>query len=193
MDHKHDQLYAEVLRRLGVKNPGELLIRDPVQAVAILQDATHLIGPPPVPIYASRVNIGAGGAGAFGTIELRCVVDTYLLAVIIPSGGIAFNMYTLGAPTGLGGFPATAARYTAFSDGRDGQNWVDRGTPGAIGGADILAISVTGSGAVGGPGDQYNFPEPIYVAAGRVVGLQCRLANTGVYIGFMWREVPLRG
>jgi hypothetical protein len=56
-----------------------------------------------------------------------------------------------------------------------------------------MSIALTGSGALGGLGDNYNFPEPMFISSGRVFGMQCQTANTSVDIGFLWREVPLRG
>lgn len=194
MDHTHDQLWGEALRRLGVKNPGALELRDPAQLVVLLADTSHLAVPAATPIYGGRVAVAAGGAGTFGTIELCCrAAGTYVLAILMDPAN-DFRLYTLGAPTGLGGFPATAARYTAFGDGRDGQNWIHRGTPAAIGaGVDMLYLNVTGSGALGGPGEQYNFPEPMFMAQNRVLGVQITVANTLASMGIIWREIQVGG
>jgi len=193
MDHKHDQLWSEALRRLGVKNIGELLVRDPAQLVVLLSDQSHLTVPAPVAIYGMNVAIAAGGAGTYATIEMECRAPaTHILGLQLPPA-MAFKLYTIFPDSGLGGWPPTAGRMTAFTTGGGGQNWLHRGTPGVLGGVESMVYNTSGSGALGGGGDQVIFTEPMHVAANRTFGVQCTTANTTACFGILWRETGLGG
>lgn len=70
MDLKIWRNYHEALRRLGVKNPGEVAVQAPIQLEATLDDLSHLTPPLQVPVVAIY-NFQAAVIGDWSGFELE--------------------------------------------------------------------------------------------------------------------------
>ncbi|GAI31637.1 unnamed protein product, partial [marine sediment metagenome] len=69
-DEKQTRNFHEVLRRYGVKNPGEIGLRSPIQLVSVVDDATHIIPPIVTPWFGVAGTEAAGGAGVASGVSL---------------------------------------------------------------------------------------------------------------------------
>lgn len=68
-DHSHDRDYGEALRRLGIKNPGDVRVRDPIQLVAVLDDLREVTEKLLTPRVGVRWADG-GAVGDFSGVEV---------------------------------------------------------------------------------------------------------------------------
>lgn len=80
---KVDRSYHEALRRIGVKNPGEVRVGVPVQLTAPVDDLSHLTPPVPVAIASTGVTFIAAAVGVRNIPvewQIRSLGGAWLLA-----------------------------------------------------------------------------------------------------------------
>jgi len=189
-DYKHTRPYFESLRRIGAQNPGDLDLRTPIQAVAILDDLTHLVPPEPVPVIACHAEIAAGGAGFYARIELMVqgCQGIWLINPVTDSSLALWSLWTLPGPSGLAGSIVPGATASLFGDGRASTCRFDFGVTAAVWPVNCMQWQM-------GADDPFwkTAMGRIYIAPNRVLVLQCRAQNSQQDLGFIWQEIPLGG
>jgi hypothetical protein len=91
---KHDRQIGEALRRLGVKNPGDVNYSPEIQLVSQLEDLRHLLPPLAVPMYGchyvsgpqvgehSGASIQAGGGGIW-ILQIKAISSCKLVDIFV--------------------------------------------------------------------------------------------------------------
>jgi hypothetical protein len=179
---KISRTYHEALRRLGIKNPGEVNVGVPVQLVAAVDSLAHLSPPVVVPVagYGDPSGPHVGEMEIPVEYEARAGGLWCLYAETSSSSDVvlyctAVTLITVGA---------AVVAVPGLQSPADGSN-------------PLLSIIRHGRTAVGAPlgitlDVGQSFGTPFYVPPAHFVGLQCLTANQFVRASMMVQEVPLR-
>ena len=177
---KIDRSYHEALRRIGVKNPGEVRVGVPLQLQAISDDFRHLVAPVQVPVVSIFVTVaalpGSHSGFAFQAGSGGCWVervtnwDAAAAAFWVAPAEVPWALIAVGAPV---------APVTVFGPAPLSALWQ----------ATTVAI----------PGGASQFPGahaqdliglPFFLSGGDWLYLMHTVANTQANIEITWREVP---
>jgi len=173
--------YHEALRRIGIKNPGEVNVGVPVQLTAQVDSLAHLVPPVVVPVAGFGDPIGAT-VGAYeicvewesrggGLWHLQSSTSSSADVVLYCQ---AVSMITVGPLVGVPWLLAPA-------DGSVPMLSIVRSGRTAVAPADGVAVDINGVVGI-----------PFYVPPGHFVGLQNLELNKYNRASMIVQEVPLR-
>lgn len=182
-----DRAYHAALRRLGVKNPGDVPIGVPVQLTAKVDDLSHLAEPLGLDIWAwgGQIAAVAGQYAGFtirasgGGLYWRCHTSEFLVCHIDDDDTIPAEAFQIASPFSgsarLGILPQAQ-----ISTGQGNlASWPTRGN----------AWRWFGNGGI----DTLMFPDWTYLGPGRRLIMRQFTANDVFDYSIMWREVPSPG
>lgn len=180
---KGDRSYHEILRRMGVKNPGEVRVQNPVVLTAQVDDLTRNIAPLANNFYLAgrlRGSVVASRAGAYfvspGCWMLRTTVEQEA------------HIWTLDTT------PPVMANLTQFEPFFFGGEASTRPT-----GATMFTCNDIDANYPRPAGSHYWFPstlnaqpfiDPVYLPPGRVLWWEGTTDNQTLHVCFQWTELP---
>lgn len=186
-DHKQVRPYYEGLRRAGAQNPGEILIRDPVQMVQVVDRTDHLIRPLMTPQVIAQQFITAA-AGLRAALQVHVLSGggmwVHELWGILTGTITFFQSATSMAGLGAEAIP-TAATSSIFGEGTP-QN------PIAVGDTATLFPSPLNVTSRVNAELRHPLEMPLWIAPGLFfVVMNTTLAQNGD-LGVTYREIPAR-
>ena len=183
-----DHSYHAALRRLGIKNPGEVPVGIPVRLTAKVDDLSHLSIPLGLDFWGVGVQVAAviGNRSGFvikagnGGLWWQCHCSEFVDIFVDNTSALPGELFAIARP--LGG---DAAVGTALPLARTSTINGAAGTLPTAGNA----FKFTGNGGI----DSWCFPQEIYLGPGQRLIFKQAILNDVFDFSIRWREVPSAG
>lgn len=164
-EHKVDRSYHEALRRIGVKNPGEVRVGVPVELQAQVDDFSHLQPPVAVPVAATGIFVAgvAVNRSVFCEWEIRSPGGAWLIWAHSSNTQDAI-IYTSAATLITGGLVVITPRFVFPFDPAThaGGALASIARAGTYNGAAIDGLRINGGGV---------WATPVWIERGAFVGM----------------------